>query len=154
MAGFKPVCISPGGFAFCRTVIALLVVASLWPAWHGLLLAVSVIMAVSACLRVRRAPLIFLYRHTVDRFKPSPPIIVDENGIFFSHVVGTVFALLCWGTFFLNPYAGYGLTILFALLQISAACGFCSALKLYTCMAGGTCCRLGNKAKKIKDYHV
>lgn len=151
MSSFKPVSISKGGFQFCRAVIAALVTLSLLPRCRFLLLAVFAIMALSALLKVRRAPLILFYRYTVERLRPSENVVVDEKGIFFSHVVGAVFSLLCILAFRLNAVAGMIATCLFAILQISAACGFCSALKLYTCLTGGNCCRFGRRVKNIKD---
>lgn len=151
-ASFKPVSISKGGFAFCRAIIASFVVLSVVPDLHLPMLVVTfAIMAISAILKVRRAPLILLYKYTIERFHPSGSIIVDENGIFFSHIVGAVFSVICLLVFRLNTVAGIIVTCLFAILQISAACGFCSALKLYTCMVGGNCCRFGRKIKNIKD---
>lgn len=151
MASFKPVSISKGGFAFCRTVIAAMVALSVLPGCRFLLAVVLVIMALSAVFKVQRAPLILLYKYTFDRIRPSENVIVDEKGIFFSHVVGAAFALICLIVFRFGNVAGVILTCLFAVLQISAACGFCSALKLYTCMTSGNCCRFGRKIKDIKD---
>ena len=84
---YRPVMISEGGFAFCRYTVATLV-------WLGILLqnkwfivAVTLIMLASALLKVQRAPLIWIYKVTVDRIKPSPQIAVDEKGIRFGHSV-------------------------------------------------------------------
>jgi hypothetical protein len=103
-------------------------------------------------LKVEKAPLILLYKYTVDKIKQSKNIIVDEKGIFFSHLVGAIFSIVCIALlYFTNPIIAWVVTGLFAVLQTSAACGFCSALKLYTCMINGTCCRVGKFAKKVKD---
>lgn len=151
MGKFKPVSISKGGFAFCRTVIAALVVLSALPRLSWLLWVVFAVMAASAVLRVKKAPLIVLYQSIIEKNKAADTVIIDENGIFFSHVVGAVFSLLCLWLYRVNMVAGIVMTGLFAVLQISAACGFCSALKLYTCMVGGTCCRFGKALKKARD---
>lgn len=152
MAAFKPVTISKGSFAFCRATVAIL----LWLAiiFQSVLLVEVVlgIMLASAALKVRRAPLIVLYERTVDAIRPSEKIVVDEIGIFVSHVTGAVFGALCLAlVLFSRPLVGWIVTAVFALLQTSAACGFCSALKLYNCMAGGNCCRVGKFAKKARD---
>jgi len=152
MARFKPATISKGSFAFCRIVVAALlwlgiILQAKWPVW-----AVFLVMLLSAIFKVEKAPLILLYRHTVDRIKPGQNTIVDENGIFVSHVVGAVFAAICLVLlYFADPVAAWIVTGLFAVLQTSAACGFCSALKLYTCMTGGNCCRFGRFAKNLKN---
>lgn len=151
MASFKPVAISKGSFAFCRATVAVLLWASL--VFHSDLLVVLVffIMLFSAILKVSKAPLILLYKYTFDKIKPSETLIVDEKGIFFSHVVGAVFAFLCIClSYFAKGTVSVVVTVLFAILQTSAAFGFCSALKLYTCMNGGNCCRFGRFAKKVK----
>jgi hypothetical protein len=152
MAEFRPVTITVGSFAFCRYTIAVLVWLSLLLQNKFFVVAAFVIMLLSMLLKVGRAPLIVLYRQTIDRIWPSAPVVVDEKGIRFAHTVGTVFSLLCiivlyWG----NPLAGWILTGVLAILKTSAALGFCSALKLYNCMAGGTCCRVGKLARKIRS---
>ena len=152
MARFKPKTISKGSFAFCRIVIAGLLWFSIilqvkWPVG-----AVFLIMLFSALLKVDKAPLILLYKYTVDRIKPGKKIIVDENGIYISHLVGAIFSVVCLVLLYSShPAAAWVATGLFAILQTSAACGFCSVLKLYTCMTGGNCCRAGRFAKRVKD---
>jgi len=152
MAAFKPAVISKGSFAFCRIVVAGLLWLSVLFRSTWLIGAVFLIMLSSAILKVEKAPLILLYKHTVDKARRSPNIIVDETGIFVSHVTGAVFSVICLAlTRFASPTVAWIVTGLFAILQTSAACGFCSALKLYTCMTSGNCCRVGRFAKKIKD---
>lgn len=153
MGLFHPATISKGSFAFCRITVAsmLWLAVALRSVW--LVGAVCILMLASAVLKVERAPLIVLYRLTVDRIRPSANTIVDQNGIFFSHVVGTVFGALCiFLLLAVSPVIGWIATAAFALLQTAAACGFCSALKLYTCMVSGNCCRFGSMVKKVKDH--
>ena len=148
MAKFKPAAISKGSFAFCRAAVAILVWLAVFWQMKVFLFLVFLIMLLSALLKVEKAPLILLYQFTVDKIKPSPKIIVDERGIFISHLAGAAFALLCLLlTWFFDDPAPWRLTILFAILQTSAAFGFCSALKLYNCINGGTCCRFGKALK-------
>ena len=152
MAAFKPATISKGSFAFCRIVVAGLLWFSIILQTKWLVGLVFLIMLFSAILKVERAPLILLYKYTVDRIKQSGSIIVDEKGIYVSHLTGAVFSVICLALlYFANPIAAWVVTGLFAILQTSAACGFCSALKLYTCITGGNCCRFGRLAKKVKD---
>lgn len=149
---FKPTAISKGSFAFCRIVIAALLWLSIILQTKWLVITVFIIMLLSAIFKVEKAPLILLYKYTIDKIKPTANVIVNEKGIFVSHITGTVFAVLCIGIlYFGNHLAGWLMTGLFAILQTSAACGFCSALKLYTCMMGGNCCRMGKFAKKVKE---
>jgi len=152
MAAFKPATISKGSFAFCRVVVAGLLWLSVALQIKWLVGVVFLIMLFSAILKVEKAPLILLYKYTADRIKQSENVIVDEKGIFVSHLVGAIFSVICLALlYFANPIAAWIVTGLFAVLQTSAACGFCSALKLYICMTNGTCCRVGKFAKKVKD---
>ena len=152
VAAFKLVAISKGSFAFCRIVVAGLLWLSILLQIKWLVGAVFLIMLFSAILKVEKAPLILLYKYTAEKIKRSENVIVDEKGIFVSHLVGAIFSAACLALlYFANPIAAWVATGLFAALQTSAACGFCSALKLYTCMTGGNCCRFGKFAKKVKD---
>ena len=152
MAQFKPATISKGSFVFCRIVVAILLWLSIILQLKWLVGIVFLIMLFSAIFKVEKAPLILLYKYTIDKIKQSENIIVDKKGIFVSHLVGTIFSLLCRALlYYANPIAAWIVTGMFAILQTSAACGFCSALKLYTCMTSGNCCRFGKYAKKVKD---
>ena len=152
MARIKPVSISKAGFTFCRTVVASLLWLSIILQSRLLVGVVFLIMLSSAILKVERAPLILLYKYTGDKIRPGAKTVVDQTGIFVSHVVGAVFALLCLVLLTLAPpLVAWIVTAAFAVLQTSAAFGFCSALKLYECMVGGTCCRVGRLARKAKD---
>lgn len=148
---FKPAKITKGSFAFCRITIASLIILAIVFQNVWLLVAEAIIMLLSAIFKVEHAPLILLWKYTVEKIKPGKPEVVDERGIFVSHLVAVFFSCLCIALVLINPLVGWIVTGVFAILQISAACGFCSALKLYTCMNNGTCCRVGKKVKKTKD---
>lgn len=151
MATMKPVSVSKGAYAFCRTSIAILLWCAVLFRSKGLVLAVFIILFLSVILKVRRAPFIFLYTISIEKLFPSGIVILDEKGIRFAHTVGAVVSFLCVILlYFLSPAAGWVLTILLALLQTSAAFGFCSALKLYQCVnGGGDCCRAGRIVRKF-----
>lgn len=152
MAKFKPATISNGSFVFCRASVAILLWISILLQLKWLVAVVFFIMILSAIFKVEKAPLILVYKYTLEKVKPSNNVIVDETGIYVSHLVGGIFAGFCLLLLYFkeNPW-GWIVTALFAILQTSAAFGFCSALKLYTCMAGGNCCRFGKYAKKVKE---
>ncbi|MDR0476747.1 MAG: DUF4395 family protein [Desulfobulbaceae bacterium] len=151
-AQFRLKTISKGSFAFCRIMIAGLLWLSIIFQIKYLVGVVFLIMLFSALLKVDKAPLILLYKYTVDRISPGEKIIVDEKGIYASHLAGTIFSVIClFLLYFANPTVAWGMTGLFTILQTSAACGFCSVLKLYNCMTDGNCCRVGRLAKKVKD---
>jgi len=90
MAQFKPATISKGSFAFCRIVVAGLLWLSLILQIKWLVGIVFLIMLFSAVFKVEKAPLILVYKYTIDKIKPSSNIIVDEKGIFVSHLVGAI----------------------------------------------------------------
>lgn len=136
----KPVTIPAHAFVFCRYTIAILV----WLGWllHsvGWLAAAAVLLGLSAALKVRRAPLIWLYSRTLMRLHSSPMEVVDETAMRFAHLLGTGFALACLGAVWLEPKFGWRLTLLFALMKTISALGFCPASKLFTCATNTTCC--------------
>lgn len=149
MSEYKPVTISKGAFAFCRYTIAILVWAALIFQIKFLVGITCVILLFSYLLKVQRAPLIVLYSVTIEKIIPSDKELVDEKGIRFAHLVGTIFSGICCLLLFMNyTMAGWILTFLLAVLKTSAAFGFCSALKLYTCMTGGRCCRVGKMIRR------
>lgn len=152
MAQFKPVSISKGGFAFCRGVVALLLWLGVVFQKKEFVVIVFVIMLLSAILKVEKAPLVVLYKYTIGKFVKDENVIVDERGIYISHLVGAIFALICSVLLYSGfTTVGWVVTIIFAILQTSGAFGYCSVLKLYSCMNNGTCCRVGKFAKKVKD---
>ena len=141
----KPVTVPSHAFVFCRYTISIVV----WLAWllHSAwwLAATALLLGLSATLKVGRAPLILFYSKTVLRFRKSDDEIVDETAMRFAHILGTVLALACLGTVWLNPRIGWRLTFLFALLKTVSALGFCPASKLFTCAANTTCCPVTKK---------
>jgi hypothetical protein len=136
----KPVTIPTHGFVFCRYSIAVLV----WVAFllHSIwcLAIAGVILALSAILKVGRAPMIVLYSKTFLRFYRSPEEVVDETAMRFAHLMGTGFALACLVSICVNARFGWRLTFLFALMKTISAFGFCPASKLFTCASNTSCC--------------
>lgn len=146
----RPVEIPSAAFSFCKYSLALL----FWAAWimqiKPLVLFCFAILILSALLRVKNAPLVFLYTHSLNRVFPSKAVIVDENAVRFAHIVGAAFT----GTaliflYYINPFIGWAVTGLITLLKTSGALGFCGAMKLYECMnnPNGQCCRFGRHLK-------
>ena len=155
MANLKPVVISKAAYAFCRYTIAISIWISVIFRIKELLLAVVIILILSAILKVRRAPLIVLYTYTINKLFPSRNVVVNEKGIRFAHIVGAVVGTMCLLLiYFVNPISGWLLTVFLAILKTSAALGFCSALKLYECVSGGgDCCNIGKLVKKTKEVN-
>lgn len=137
----QPVTISKGGFAFCRYTVA----AILWFGWIfkqplPVVLAV-IILALSAALTIRRAPLIVLYDRTLGRRRKSGDEEVDLYGMRFAHTMGAILGAVCLLVLYAVDWrVGWGLVFLFCILKTVSAVGLCPASKLYGCMSSGTCC--------------
>ena len=104
------------------------------------LIAVFVILLLSALLTVRRAPMIMLWTWTLGRIVPSGEVALDVDGMRFAHGMGAALAFIgiamAWHG---NPLAWW-FVALFALLKTTSALGWCPAEKLYRCvLAGGGC---------------
>ncbi len=147
----KPVEITNGAFNFCKYTIATLLWGALILQSKVLVLVCFAILVLSAFLKVKRAPLVFIYTQTLEKVFKSKPIILDENSVWFAHTVGAVFSGVALVLlYFINPFAGWVTTGVLAVLKTSGAFGFCGAMKLYGCMnnPNGNCCRVGKKIKK------
>lgn len=141
----KPVVVPAHAFVFCRYTIAVLIWLAWWFQSLWLLWAAAIILALSAILKVGRAPLIFLYSKTLARLIKSPDAILEENAMRFAHLLGTAFALACLAGIWWYPKFGWRLTLVFALLKSISALGFCPASKLFTCATNTTCCPVTKK---------
>lgn len=152
MKACKPIAVPKGSFIFCKYGVALIVWAGLLLQLKWLLVVSFVILALSALLKIERAPMIFIYTHTIDRFFPSPKEIVDEHALCFAHTFGATLNLV--GLLFLYfGYApvGWGFILVLALAKISGALGYCGAAKLYGCMNSDTCCQFMKKRREHSD---
>jgi hypothetical protein len=150
----KPVEIPNGSFNFCKFTISLMLWCSLILQNKVILMVCFVILVFSTLLKVKKAPLVFLYTNTLDRVLPSKRIILDENAVWFAHTVGAVFAgVALVFLYFIHPITGWIITGVLAVLKTSGAFGFCGAMKLYSCLnnPNGQCCRVG---KKIKNCNI
>lgn len=145
MIGTKPVTLSRNAFRFCRWSMSLLI-------WLGVLLHLPVlvgicaaIMLLSAILTVRNAPMVWLYTQTVNKWKPSPPEVVDEHGMRLAHTLA--FLLMTVGLFLVsNPQstdAGWKVLFVVAIFKSAGAIGYCPVSRGFTCLLGnGQCCRI------------
>jgi hypothetical protein len=140
------VTIQQNAFVFCRYSIAVLIWVALIFQSAWLLVLVLFILALSAVLTVRRAPMVWLYTTTLGAFIPSKDVVLDVDAMRFAHTLGAVLAaisiaLVYWG----SPAAWYFVGA-FAVLKTISAFGFCPASKLYGCVIkDGGCCALTAK---------
>lgn len=135
--------------AFCKYTLA----AGLWlallfqlPALLWLMLA---LLAASAVLGVDKAPLVWLADKMLSRWVKTEEAYVNLYSMRFAHIfAGVMVAVSLVLLTFHYAVAAWILTGLLAVLQSVAACGFCSAAKLYDCLICNTnCCRLGKRIK-------
>jgi len=150
----RPVAVPSAAFNFCKYTVASIF-------WLSLIFQSNILVAVgfsilllSALLKVKNAPLVYIYTNTINKKFPSKTEILDEKAVRFAHIVGTIMsgtALLF--LYFIHPLTGWVITGVLAVLKTSASFGFCGAMKLYGCLnnPNGQCCRVG---KKVKQYKV
>jgi len=147
MASYKPVSIYKASFAFCRYGVAILVWLSFLFQSMVLLGLVCGIFLLSSILKVRRSPMILLYKNTFGQIWKSEEVMVNENAIFFAHSAGFVLSSSCLlVVYFIDKPVAWFSVLGFALLKTVSALGFCPASKLYDCVLAGNCC-VYNKTK-------
>ena len=139
------VTVQRNAFIFCRYTVAILVWSALIFRSVYLLGAALLILTASALLKVQRAPLVWLYTHTLGRFIKSEDVVLDVRAMRVAHALGAVLALMSisfvlWD----RPFAWYFVAA-FALLKTASAVGVCPAYKLYGCAVKGGCCALTGK---------
>ncbi len=153
LTDIKMAVIPKKALAFCRWTICLLFWATAALCFFGVrwfIFLPFAIMLLSGILTVRRAPLILLYIWLFDRERTGETDVVNVSSIRFSHFVGAAFCTAAVLSFYLlrNNTVGYVFVGILTVLQTAAACGYCSAQKLYECLVlGKNCCGLGKKLR-------
>ncbi|MEI6378374.1 MAG: DUF4395 family protein [Candidatus Falkowbacteria bacterium] len=141
MKKYKPVSVPSAAFVFCRVGLAVLVWLSFIFHSETLLVVVFVIFVLSAVLKIKRAPMIWLYSQTINKIFKSKDEILDEHAMSFAHLIGSMMSGLCLVIlFFFGQDVGWTAVFILALLKSISACGFCPASKLYTCATNDSCC--------------
>ena len=155
MAMFKPVSIPRSAFNFCKWSVAGMIWIALILQTTWLLYLVLFILASSALLKISRAPLVFIYQHTINRLHPSQAVILDEKAMRFAHTLGATLALVSIILIAFNPFLGWSFVFFFALAKTAGALGWCAAQKLYGCITNGstkTCCKVFKKTNGNPVY--
>lgn len=138
----KPVAVSKGGFTFCKWSVAILVAVALISQQVLLLWLTLLILAASALLKVRRAPMVWIYTQLFEGGQPQKTEILDEKAMVFAHTLGTVINLVCLVLYyFVSPTACWIMTVVFLAAKTMGACGHCSGVKLYQCLNNEDCCK-------------
>lgn len=141
MIHYKPVSITKASFTFCRFSIAGLVWISFFTKSWIILGLVCLLFLFSVILRVKRAPMILLYEVLFNRNHTRQEIWVDENSIFFAHVVGLIMSSACLALVLCVSSSAIWYSVLgFSVLKTVSAFGFCPASSLYDCTLNGNCC--------------
>jgi hypothetical protein len=136
--------ISKNAFTFCKITITVLA----WTAYllksKELILTAFLLLLFSAILKIRKAPLIFLYSNTIDKIISSRKTDLDEKGMRFAHTLGSVFSGVCVLLVYLNLKFAWGIVFVFAVMKTISALGYCPGEKVYSCMKNG-CCSITRK---------
>jgi len=141
MIKYTPVEVSKAAFAFCRYIVAILLLFAFLFKIKILVVLVFVIMLFSFIFKVQKAPLILTYNLLFGKLFKSDDVLINETSIRFAHGVGTLFSLI--GVVWLYGFyeiGGWYYILGFTLLKVLSALGFCPAGKLYECTLNGNCC--------------
>jgi hypothetical protein len=136
----KPVEVPYAAYAFCRWLLALLLWAAFLFRLPLLVALAACLLALSALLGVKRAPLIVLYRCTLHRLLPSRDVVLDEHAMRFAHTLGTLLTATCFALLLLAPRAGRAMLACVVVAKTVGALGFCPGAKLYECLISGSGC--------------
>lgn len=137
----KAVSVPKGAFAFCRFSLMILVWAAFFLNSKELVVLAAVIMALSALLTVRRAPMIVLYGVTLEKLFPSGVAVLDEYGMRFAHTIAAILLGLAAGLSYAGLPGARAVLFFVAIAKTIGALGFCPVSKAYACLSrGGSCC--------------
>jgi hypothetical protein len=132
-------------FVFCRYSVAVLVWLALLLQSIYVLYVVFIVLALSAVLKVERAPMVWLYTNSMGRLVESSDVVLDVRAMQVAHTAGAVLAAVALVLVSWQSPAAWPFVALFAVLKTASALGFCPAYKLYGCAVKGGCCALTGK---------
>ncbi|HEY3414262.1 MAG TPA: DUF4395 family protein [Armatimonadota bacterium] len=145
MIGYEPVSVSRNGFRFCRWSVTVMVwIGVIWRV-EAFILAAALIMAASAILTIRNAPMIWLWTQTVDRAIPSPSEMLDVGGMRLAQSVATFALGVPWLVLNYGPASAsesmWRILVFVAGFKTLGALGYCPVSRMFTCLiSGGNCC--------------
>ena len=112
-------------------------------------LAIFIILLLSAIFSVKYAPMILIYNYTIGLFLKHKTEMLGISGMRFAHILGTVLAgIAVYFLYFNNVNFGWGIAIFLAIMKTISAFGLCPAYKLYNCMKSGGCCSFSKAITK------
>lgn len=136
--------ISKNAFMFCKITVGIIAWAGFIFKVKELILLAFLLLLFSAILKIRRAPLVYLYSNTIDKFIKPKFVDLDENAMRVAHSMGAVFSGVCVLLLYINFKYAWAVVLVFAIMKTISALGFCPGEKLYGCMKNG-CCRFKKK---------
>lgn len=139
------VTVQRNAFVFCRYSVAALIWLALILQSVQVLVLVFLILALSALLKVHRAPMVWLWTNTLGRVFSSAEVVLDVRAMRFAHTLGAVLAAVSISLTWRESPFGWWFVAGFALLKTTSALGFCPAYKLWGCATAGGCCALTQK---------
>lgn len=131
--------ISKNAFMFCKITVGIIAWAGFIFKIKELILLAFLLLLFSAILKIRRAPLVYLYSNTVDKFIKPKFVDLDEKAMRVAHSMGAVFSGVCVLLLYLNFKYAWGVVLVFAIMKTISAFGFCPGEKVYHCMKNGCC---------------
>ena len=135
------VAVPKAAFAFCRYSMALLIWLAFLLKLKVLVVVVFVLLAASAVLTIRRAPLVWIYTQTVHRWVKSSDELLSLAGMRVAHSMGALFAATCLLLLYVgNERVGWAFTFGYCVVKTISAIWACPVYKLYACMKSGNCC--------------
>jgi len=133
-------------FAFCRYGVAVMAWLAIVLLSKEIVLAIFIIMLLSAILTVKYAPMILIWRYTFGLIFKSKDEVLNVKAMRFAHGMGSFISGICVLFLYLgNPMIGWGFTWFLAIMKTISAFGFCPASKVYVCMTSGGCCAITKK---------
>ena len=144
--------IPKGSFIFCRYGTALLIWAAFLLKLEILVVALFVLLVLSAILTVGNAPMVWLYKMTLHRWIRSPDEVLSIAGMRVAHSTGAVFAALCLlFLYVIDESIGWKLTLMYCCVKTGSAIWACPIYKLYACMKSGNCCKFLKRKDKTEE---
>ena len=142
--------ISKKSLNFCKIGILILI-------WSGILIKIKefialafIILLLSAILKIKKSPLIWIYSKIFDKkTKSKDKIKLNIRGIQFAHGLGATILGFCVILLYIIPKTGWTLTIIFGIIKIITSLGHCPVEKAYICITKkGGCYKLNHKIFK------
>ncbi|MCF7861523.1 DUF4395 family protein [Candidatus Woesearchaeota archaeon] len=150
--------ISKNAFLFCKITITLIIWISFILKIKELVILAFMLLLLSAILKIRRAPLIYLYSSTMDKIIKSKKVELDESAMRFAHSLGSIFSGICVALLYMKQIIpsfdiriAWAVVFFFAVTKTISALGYCPAEKVFTCMKNGCCNITSTKRPSSKN---